>query len=169
MMAWTQNRPGVTFIEVMIVLIILGILALSFYPAIVNVTQVRSLEAQARELMMDLNKAKLMAVKDRAEVRLVFSQDTNSVWGYIVQEDTGSGWAVPGGFIRKSISKDYQVTINLPDYSVEYSPLGMVDNYAAGLNTISLSSPKLKELKQPNVRSLLVFAGGSIQYSKSSS
>lgn len=169
MMRTTSKRPGMTLLELLIVLGILGILALTVYPAIINVLRVRSLETQTREIMTDLNRAKLMAVKNKTEVRLIFSQLTDGTWTYVLEEDAGSGWAVPGGILRKALSDDFQVTVNLPDLSVEYSPLGLVQNSTAGQNTIVLSSAKLKALNQPDVRSLLIFGGGSILYSKSSS
>lgn len=169
MMRMMRNRPGLTLLELMIVVGILGIFALTTYPAIVNVLRVRALESQTREVMMDLNRAKMLAVKNKTEVRLIFSQTAGGTWTYILEEDAGSGWAVPGGIIRKSISSDIQIVINLPDLSVEYSPLGLVDNSAAGQNTIVLSSDKVKALNQPDVRSLTIFGGGSILYAKSSS
>jgi len=44
-----------------------------------------------------------------------------------------------------------------------------VDNYTAGQNSISLSSEQMRRQHQPDVRSLSIFAGGSVQYAKSSS
>lgn len=164
-----KNRSGMTLLELLIVLGILGILALTVYPAIINVLRVRSLETQAREILMDLNRAKMMAVKNKTDVRLIFTLAADGSWTYVLEEDAGSGFSIPGGILRKGISTEFQVAINLPDQNVEYSPLGLVQNYDSGKNTIVLSSSKLKELNKPDVRSLLVFGGGSVQYTKSSS
>lgn len=160
-----KKRAGFTLIELMIVLAVFGILSLAVYPSVVNVLRVRSLETAARDILMELNQAKMMAVKDKAEVRMLFAQDTNHVWTYILQEEASDGtWSIPDGVISKVIPTDFQVTVNLPDLNVEFCPLGIVQNYAAGQNSISLQSDKLKELNKPDVRSLIVYGGGSVQF-----
>ncbi len=165
-----KDRSGFNLIELLIVLAVLGILVLATYPAVVNVIRVRSLESAARDILMDLGKARVLAVKHKAAVRLIFSQAASGVWTYVLeQHELDGSWAVPGGILPKTIPGDFQVTVNLSDSTVEYSPLGLIQNFTGGMNTITLQSPKLHELEQPDVRSLILYAGGAVQYLKSSS
>ncbi len=164
-----KRGAGFSLIELLVVLGILGILAVTVYPAVINVVRVRSLETAARDVMMELSRAKIMAVRNKTQVHVLFSQLADGTWSYVIEEQALDGtWAKPGGAMRKTIPSDLQVTINLPDQTVEFSPLGLVANFAAGQNVIDISSEKLKSMGQPDLRTMILYGGGSVQYIKSS-
>jgi prepilin-type N-terminal cleavage/methylation domain-containing protein len=164
-----KRGEGFSLIELLVVLGILGIMAVTVYPAVINVLRVRSLETATRDIMMELNRAKLLAVRNKTEARVLFTQQADESWMYVIEEQAADGsWAKPGPAVAKVISTDFQVTINLPDQSVEFSPLGLVPNFASGQNVISLSSEKLKSMGQPDLRTLIIYGGGAVQYVKSS-
>jgi len=47
--------------------------------------------------------------------------------------------------------------------------MGFITDFDTNLNSITLQSPKLETYNQPDVRSVSVFAGGSIRYEESQS
>jgi len=165
-----KRKSGFTLLEMIVIVGILGIMATALYPAIMNALRSRSLEAAARDISMELNRAKITAVKTKTNIRVIFTQSAGQPWTYIMEtQDAVGTWAAVIGAMKKFVPPEIQVTINLPDQSVVFSPLGLVDNYTAGQNSISLSSARMRQLHQPDVRSLSIFAGGSVQYARSSS
>jgi len=68
---------------------------------------------------------------------------------------------------RKTIPAKYVVTVNVPNQVVVFNPLGMVLNYNPAQHNISLQSPNLSAKGQPGTRNIIIYAGGSIQYVKS--
>ncbi len=169
-MTKVKHKAGFTLVEMIIVVGIIGIMAAALYPAVMNALRSRGLEGAARDISMDLNRAKIMAVKTRINTRLVFAQEEGKPWTYILENESVPGtWTTVGGALKKTIPAEFQVTINLPDQSVVFSPLGMVENYTAGQNSISLESPQMKRYNQPDVRNLNIYAGGSVQYVRTSS
>jgi type II secretion system protein H len=169
-MSRPKRRSGFTLLEMIVIVGILGILASALYPAIMNALRSRTLEAAARGISMELNRAKIMAVKTKTNIRVVFSQSTGQPWTFIMEsQDAAGNWAAVTGVPKQFIAGDLRVTVNLPDQSIVYSPLGLVDNYTAGQNSISLSSEQIRLQHQPDVRSLNIFAGGSVQYIRSRS
>ena len=170
-MNFIRRRSGISFLEIMVVLAIMGILALTLSPAILNVLKNRNLEGSARGIIMELNRAKNLAIKNKVQVRVHFAQETGKPWTYGLERQAADGtWEAWPGSTLRTIPGDLQVAVNLPTpgQSVEFSPLGYVEGYVATQNSITLSSEALKTLNQPDVRNLLIFAGGSIQYLKSS-
>jgi type II secretion system protein H len=169
-MTKAKHRAGFTLVEMIIVIGIIGIMAAAVYPAIMNALRSRSLEGAARDISMDLNRAKIMAVKTKINTRLVFAQEEGQPWTYVLENESVAGtWTTVGGALKKNIPSEFQVTINLPDQSVVFSPLGLVENYTPGQNSISLVSPQMKRYNQPDVRNLNIYAGGSVQYVRTSS
>jgi len=169
-MTKAKHKSGFTLVELIIVVGIIGIMAAATYPAVMNALRSRGLEGAARDISMDLNRAKIMAVKTKTNTRLVFAQEEGKPWTYVLEKESVAGtWTTVGGALKKTIPAEFRVTINLPDQSVVFSPLGLVENYAAGQNSISLESPRMKRYNQPDVRNLNIYAGGSVQYVRTSS
>jgi hypothetical protein len=109
-----------------------------------------------------------MAVKLKLNHRVQFD-NSQGYWVYYIQRETAHDtWVEVPNSVKKSIPAKYVININLPNNRVDFSPLGLVLNYSFTQNNISLQSTILQLQGQPSTRSLNIFAGGSIQYVKSS-
>jgi prepilin-type N-terminal cleavage/methylation domain-containing protein len=162
-----MRERGFTFIEILVVVAIIGILALMAYPNIKNTLEVRSLENEAREVLSTLQQAKFQAVKFKLNHRVVF-ENSLGYWVYHIEREVSyNNWVEVTGFIRKSIPSKFTPAINLPGEIVVFSPLGFVLNYSTTLHDISLQSPNILRQGQPSTRTIIIYAGGSIQYTKS--
>lgn len=162
-----QYPKGFTFIEVLLVVAIMGILLVVSYPNIRNSLETRNLENKAREVLTTLQQTKFMAVKYKLNHRLRFD-NSGGYWVYYVEKETDPEvWVEVPGSIRKSIPNRYVVTVNVPNQLVVFTPLGMVLNYNVTQHNISLQSTILQRQGQPSTRTINVYMGGSIQYVKS--
>jgi len=169
------RRAGYTFIEVLIVVGIVGMILAAIYPSIMNTLATRRLENTARDILTTMQRAKFQAVKTKLNHRVGFLQD-NGVWAYFIEmEETPGTWNTIPGFVRKEIPTVLNTVVNLPDVTglpdkgVVFSPLGFVTNVSVNQNSVSLQSDKLKGYGQPDLRIITVFAGGSIHYTKTGS
>lgn len=164
----SMKERGFTFIEVLVVVAIIGILMLMAYPNIKNSLEVRSLENEAREVLTTLQQAKFQAVKAKLNHRVVFDNSLGYWVYYIEREASYNTWVEVPGILRKSIPNKLTTTINLPGQMVIFSPMGFVLNYNTTQHDISVQSPNIQRQGQPSTRTIVVYAGGSIQYTKSS-
>ncbi len=162
-----MREQGFTLIEVLLVVAVMGVLLMIAYPNIRNSLEVRNLENEAREVLTTLQQAKFQAVKLKLNHRVSFD-NSSGYWVYYIEREVQYGsWQEIPGSIRRAIPPKYTVTVNMPNQEVAYSPLGMVLNYSAGQHNISLQNPTLSLQGQPSTRTITVFAGGSVQYVKS--
>jgi prepilin-type N-terminal cleavage/methylation domain-containing protein len=162
-----MRERGFTFIEILVVVAIIGILALMAYPNIKNTLEVRSLENEAREVLSTLQQAKFQAVKFKLNHRVTFD-NSPGYWVYFIEREVSfNNWVEVTGFMRKAIPNRFTPAINLSDLTVVFSPLGFVLNYSTTLHDISLQSPNILRQGQPSTRTIIIYAGGSIQYTKS--
>ncbi len=160
----TSARKGFTLVEILAVVAILGIMALVFYPNIMNTLESRKIEGSAREVLTILQRAKFQAVKTKLNHRVRF-EAVGAGWVYVIEkEDNPNEWNIMHGFLRKSIPSEFQVNANFPNEIVEFSPLGFVSNASSTQNSITLQSLKLAAYGKPDQRIITVMAGGSIQY-----
>jgi len=157
-------RKGFTLVEIMVAIAIIGIMALIFYPNIINTLESRKIEGSAREVLMTLQRAKFQAVKTKLNHRVRFEAVGEGWVYYIEKEDNPTEWNTIRGFLRKSIPLEFQVDVDFPSETVEFSPLGFVANYSSAQNSITLQSLKLSTYGKPDQRVINVMAGGSIQY-----
>jgi len=165
----SYNQKGFSMLEILVAVGIVGILAVMFYPNIMNTLEKRELENTAREVMMNLQRAKFQAVKTRLNHRVRFSNESYG-WAYIIErEDTSAVWNTMSGFVQKVIPQKFNITVNLPSDTIQFSPLGFVTNYSTTQNRITIRSQKLQRFGQPDKRIISVFIGGSVQYSKAQS
>ena len=145
-------------------------LALLVSPNIMNSLETRSLENEAREILMTMEQTKFRAVKSKLNHRVRFDNSTGQLRYIIEREDTPGTWNEIPGVIGKTMSAKFNITVNLPTLDVVvFSPLGFVTNYDKDNNNITIQSDKLKGYNQPDQRVVRVLAGGSIQYIKSES
>jgi len=161
-----MREKGFTFIEVLVVVAILGILLLTAYPNIKNSLEVRNLENQARSILGSFQQAKFQAVRTKLNHRVRFNNSLG-YWTYFVEKEVNYlVWQLVPNTPRKSISQKYVTTVNLPNSVIEFTPLGMASNYNTTQHNITLQSPNLAKQGQPSRRIINVFAGGSIQFVK---
>ena len=165
-----HTKRGFTLIEVLVVVGIMGMLMVISYPSIMNSLETRGLENTARDIQSSMQVAKFQAVKTRINHRIRFS-NTTGPWFFAIERQAPDGtWATMHGSIPKSISRKFTLTLNLPAAkTVTFSAMGMISDFVTTLNSIVLESAKLKSSRQPDRRSIIVYAGGSLRYLKSKS
>jgi len=169
------SLKGYTFIEILVVIGILGLILAALYPSIMNTLETRGLENKARDILTTMQQAKFQAVKTKLNHRVGFLYDGQEWCYFIEREDTPGTWNTMPGFIRKEIPKKFNTLINYPDVvgtpdkGVVFSPIGFVTNFDTTQNTLNLQSDKLKGYGQPDLRVITVYAGGSIHYLKTGS
>jgi prepilin-type N-terminal cleavage/methylation domain-containing protein len=163
------QKKGFTLVEMLVVVAILGILMLGSLPSILNSLETRSLENSARDILTTMQQAKFLSFSTKMNHRVIFSNATGP-WAYWIEEETSTAtWTRLAKYPYNEIPSRLTPTIDLPaGMTVEYSSIGFVTNYDGLHNTITLKSDKLKKYSQPDLRILLIYAGGSIQYTKSS-
>lgn len=164
-----SREKGFTLIEIVLVVGILGMLSLIFYPDVRRTLEVRALENEARDILTTMQRAKLQAVKTKLNHRVRFFYEGNEWFFQVEREESPGQWSLMPGFIQKTISSSFQVTVDVPSQIVEFSPLGFVTNFNNEHNSITLQSDKLKAYSQPDLRIISVLAGGSIRYQESES
>jgi prepilin-type N-terminal cleavage/methylation domain-containing protein len=159
-----MKRNGYTMIEVLIVVAVLGVLLLVSYPAIQNSLEVRNLDNQARSILGTFQQAKFQAVRNKLNYRVRFDNSLGYWTYYLEAEVNYLVWQAVPGTVRKSIPQKYATTVNLPNNVIEFSPLGMPNNFNTAQHDVTLRSPKLASQGQPSRRIINIFGGGSIQY-----
>jgi len=162
------GRRGYTLLEIVLVLSILGILVMAFFPTFTHSSEIRLLDNAANQILMAMQTAKWQAADTSLKHRVRFSS-SNNVWTYRVEREATSGnWTLAAGTALTQISTTFEVTVNLPaTKDVIFETTGFVSNYDGSKNTITLASPKLRTLNQPYQRIVRLFAGGSVQCAKS--
>jgi prepilin-type N-terminal cleavage/methylation domain-containing protein len=162
-----MREKGFTLIESLVVIAIIGILILVSYPNIINSMETRGLENEAREILTTLQQAKFEAVKLKLNHRVRFDNSLG-YWVYSIEREVSfNNWVQVPGSMRKSIPNKLAVTVNLPGQVIAFSPLGFVLNYNTAQHNISIQSPNIQRQGQPSTRNILIYAGGSVQYTKS--
>jgi len=170
-MSERKEERGFTVIEILVVISIIGILTLVSMPSIQDSLETRSLENSARDILTTLETARFRGVDTKLNHRVRFAQDAGGRWQVILEkEDPPGTWTSIKGFATKTISSRFVVSINLPaDLAVEFSPVGLIEAYDSTKNSIGLQSLSLKSKSQPDLRTVTVYGGGSVRYTKSSS
>ena len=164
-----SSSGGFTFIEIMIIVALMGVMSLAIYPAINNALRTRTFDNSAKDILTTMQRAKLMAVRTKISHRIRFLQRSNT-WYYLIEEERADGtWNRVAGVIEKSIPPDFATTISLPAQAVTFSSLGYVSDYTANMNDVTLQSEKLRGGGQDDQRIVSVYAGGSVHYARARS
>ena len=158
---------GLSYIELIIVMAIIGLVGFISYPGISTTLSSRSLDIAASDILMSFQTAKWQAASTKLAHRVLFVS-TGGAWTYRVEKEATSGsWTVIRGGGPKSISTRFSVTLNLPaGRDVVFLATGFVSNYDSTKNSITLDSAKLRALGQAGRRIIRLFAGGSVKYEK---
>ena len=156
----------------LIVIGVMGILMVTAYPSILNTLENRGLESTARDIQTSLQMAKFQAINTKLSHRVRFDNATGP-WTYVIEREVTAGsWARMPKSLPKVISGKYTVTVTLPSVpasnTVVFDSVGLVSNFDTTKKTISLQSLKLKRFGQPDLRTIVFYYGGTIQYIKSS-
>jgi prepilin-type N-terminal cleavage/methylation domain-containing protein len=161
------KAKGFTFIEILVVVGVLGILMLAAYPSVQTTLDKRSLEGTARDILTTLQGAKFQAVNKRIQHRVRFI-NTGTAWSFQVEQEVTAGtWSMLPNYVPKNIPTKFTVTVNLPNNTtVVFSPAGYVSNYDNTQHLISLVYPKLVAAGAQGQRTLTIYFGGSIEYTK---
>jgi prepilin-type N-terminal cleavage/methylation domain-containing protein len=164
------DNKGFTLIELTVVVAIMGILMISSYPNILNALETRTLENSAKDILMVCHQARYLSVSTKLNHRVKFSNTTGR-WLYWIEKETDAGtWSRMDQFLDHEVPKKLPATVNLPgELTVEYSSIGYVANFDSLHNRVTLQSDKLRAFGQPDLRILVIYAGGSIQFTKSQS
>jgi prepilin-type N-terminal cleavage/methylation domain-containing protein len=166
---FSSAEKGMTLVEIVVVMAIMGVLAIVLYSNFRSTTILRELEGSARDIQTTLQRARFQAVRMRMNHRVSFVEE-NSTWYFnIEREDSPGVWNAIPGSIKRSIPKKFNVTVNFPNQTVMFSPLGFISNYNSSQNGISLQSAELQRNKQPDLRVINVYAGGTVKYAKTAS
>ncbi|MFW6128968.1 MAG: pilus assembly FimT family protein [Candidatus Aminicenantaceae bacterium] len=161
---FNMKQKGFSLIEAVIVIAVLGMMVIFFYPNITGVREKRQLENAAKEILLTMQQAKIQAVKTKLDHRVRFNNDTGK-WIYMIErEDTAGAWALMPGFIKKTIPAQFTATINLPNKIATFSPMGFNTDFSAGNNTVSIQSAQLQEYGHPGYRTINIYAGGAVEY-----
>ncbi|MBT8762451.1 prepilin-type N-terminal cleavage/methylation domain-containing protein [Desulfohalobiaceae bacterium Ax17] len=102
------HQAGITFIEMAVVIAIMGILTALAVPNIVSWFPRHRLESAARDLLSNMQKIRLNAVRESKEWAIVFDVPNNR---YLICSDKGpdNNWAAHSDNV-------IQETVNLDDY-----------------------------------------------------
>jgi prepilin-type N-terminal cleavage/methylation domain-containing protein len=165
-----RTQHGFTLIEVLVIVAIMGMTMVLMFPSIMNSLETRDLENSTRDIQTTLQQARYRAVNEKINYRVEFSQDHGN-WQMTLENQDGAGtWTRVPGFLARTISPRFVFTLNLPaDHAVEFSPVGIVEGYDSTHNSLTLQSTRLKAKRQPDLRVLTIFGGGTIRYVRAAS
>ena len=97
----SERQTGLTLVELMIVLAIIGIVAAVGIPSYLSRQSFRQLNTTARDLYSNLQLAKLQAIQRNSDVVLSFTPAAPAAFtSYQVFVDSGAGGGVAGDGIR---------------------------------------------------------------------
>jgi len=164
-----KREQGITLLETLVVLALLGMVMAWSFPSILNTLETRNLENAARDILTVLQRTKYLAVEEKVPYRVRFFND-NGPWQYVIEAESSPGnWITTPGFVPKTISTKFNVTVNLPSDIITFSSMGFITDFDTTQNSVTIQSPKLSGYNQPDLRLVSVFAGGSVRYEESQS
>ncbi|MCX7974168.1 MAG: prepilin-type N-terminal cleavage/methylation domain-containing protein [Candidatus Aminicenantes bacterium] len=166
-----KEKKGFTLIEIIVVVAIIGLLVVVFYPAVLNTLENRDIENAARLIQMTFQQAKFEAIRAKVNHRVRFWQDNAGQWFYNIERELSlDTWQPLHGSVPRRIPAKFIVILNIPEAKIGqgkeliFDPIGMVYNYDPSLRSISIRSPKLSQQGQQGTIIINIYAGGSFQY-----
>jgi prepilin-type N-terminal cleavage/methylation domain-containing protein len=104
---YTKDSSGFSFMELMVVIAMIGILSAVALPGILRALPEQRVKNAARNLYADMQRARLLAVKENRNVAVKFDSDAAGGFYYFV-DDVNKG-AADAGF-RRNLSEDGDVS-----------------------------------------------------------
>jgi type II secretion system protein H len=165
-----KTEHGFTLIEILVVVAIMGLMMVLMFPGIMNSLETRDLENSTRDIQTTLQQARYRAVNEKIHFRVRFAQESGRWRMFLESQDAVGTWNAVNGFLVRMISPRFVMTLNLPaSQAVEFSSVGVVESYDSTHNTVTLQSTRLKSKRQPDLRVLTIFGGGTIRYVRAAS
>jgi Tfp pilus assembly protein FimT len=165
-----RTQHGFTLIEVLVIVAIMGMTMILMLPSIMNSLETRDLENSTRDIQTTLQQARYRSVNEKIHHRVRFSLDHGRWEIRLESMDAAGTWTEVPGFPARPLSQRFVITLNLPaSQAVEFSPVGIVEGYDSTHNTVTLQSTRLKAKRQPDLRVLTIFGGGTIRYVRAAS
>ena len=120
-----KNTPGFTFVEAVMVILLLVVLAVVAYPRFAAVDTAR-VNGAAMVIAADIRYTQSLAITTRVNHRIVFSSSTNS---YIVERDNAGTWQTAthpakGGNFYIALHDDFPGVVLNSSYTIEFNYLG---------------------------------------------
>ena len=135
-----MRQRGFTFVEILIVMVLIGIIASLGIPRIRGAIYKQNVRSARVSTSTVLVKARAAAVQRGCAASVHFTSGTNGViWITVCKANTSVGVDTLGGIER--IASRYSVTFTASTDSIRYMPNGLALNNNAGTTLKFVSSP----------------------------
>ncbi len=133
-----KNISGFSLAELMVVVALIGILSAVALPSLLRSLPEQSMKNAARNLYADMQRARMLAVKENKDVHVRFNADENNAANNFYYFDTDDNKSYTAGEFRRNLSEDGDVSfgkgsatknwnkddINVTIYNITFSPTG---------------------------------------------
>ena len=134
-----MNRKGVTLIELIVVMVIIGIGALLVAPNIGAWLPNYKLRSATRDIVSTMRTAQVKAVSRNLDYEVSFTKNADGSGSYILQYNTGGSWVAEG--ITQQIPSGITIdAITFPGNNAQFN-----NNYTASSGSITLKNNKAKK------------------------
>jgi len=129
-----MNKKGVTLIELLIVISIIGVLILLAIPEI----KVNKLSGAARIIFSDLHYARMQAIKEKNNFRILFQDDGTS---YQIHSDQNNNAQIDEGekIINKNIGSNFSHISFTANKNPTFNPVGTGNSGTITVSDLSAS------------------------------
>jgi prepilin-type N-terminal cleavage/methylation domain-containing protein len=134
------NRKGVTLIELIVVMVIIGIGALLIAPNISAWLPNYKLRSATRDIVSTMRTAQMKAVSRNLDYEVSFTQNVDGSGSYILKYNTGGSWVIEGKTTNKFPSGITIDAISFPGNNAQFNK-----NYTASAGSITLKNNKAKK------------------------
>ena len=159
-------KSGFTIIELMIIIAIISILAGFAMPTLTTILPDYKLQKAAREIISCMQTIKLRAVKENADVIVIFDLNNDEYTAFV---DNGAGNGLSGNKIRdgnEAIVMEDAMPSGIDLYKFLPSNSSLFGFNSKGLPSTSIGSVFIKN-NQSNYRRIILNIAGNIRVKKS--